>query len=49
MHLLPLPPLTERVCVLQAGGEPGVFYLCFLFIIPFPLFLKKILKITDGD
>lgn len=49
MHLLPLPPLTERVCVFAGRWGTWRFLSLFPLYHPFPLFLKKILKITDGD
>lgn len=49
MHLLPLPPLTERVCVFAGRWGTWRFLSLFPLYHPFLLFLKKILKITDGD
>lgn len=49
MRLLLLPPLTERICVLAGRWGTWCFLSCFPLYHPSPLFLKKILKITDGD
>lgn len=49
MHLLPFPPLTERVCVLAGKVGNPVFSIFVSSLAPLPPFPKEDLKIADGN